>query len=199
MKNTRKKFAVPDRTLLLVLVIAFSGCLAGDVDEPRLEQSRALIKSFGMQLKSELKKGLEEGGAVQAISVCKDVAPQIASQISRQSGAKVSRTSLRYRNPGNAPEPWQSAVLQAFEEQAAAAQTNTPLEHFATETDGTVRYMLAIRTDGVCLACHGNVTAPALLQGLQDEYPHDRAVGYELGDIRGAFSVTWPAGSDSEH
>ena len=192
MQKTQRKFSAPDKVLLFALAIAFSGCLAGDVGDPRLEQSRELVKSFGMQLKGELKKGLEDGGAVQAIRVCKNVAPQIASQISRQSGAKVSRTSLRYRNPANAPETWQADALKYLEQQATSAQAGAPLEFFTTEDDGTFRYMRAILTEGVCLACHGDVTAPALLESLQSEYPHDRAVGYELGDVRGAFSITWP-------
>ena len=195
MKNVRRKFSVPEKALLFSLVIACSGCLAGDVEDPILEQSRALVKSFGMQLKAELKKGLEDDGAVQAIRVCKDVAPLIASQISRHSGAKVSRTSLRYRNPANAPEPWQAQLLKEFDEQARGAETSAPIERLVEEPDGTVRYMLAIRTEGVCLACHGSVTAPSLQESLQVEYPHDRAVGYQLGEVRGAFSVTWPPGA----
>lgn len=197
MDRTRRKFAARDGLLVLLLAVAFSGCLAGDADNEMLERSRGLAKSLGMQLKGQLKTGLEDGGAVQAIGICKDVAPQIASEISRQSGAKVTRTSLRYRNPSNAPEPWQADVLKDFERQAAAAADTGPLEHFETEADGRVRYMLAIRTESVCLACHGAAIAPVLKESLDAEYPHDQAVGYNLGDVRGAFSVSWPAGTSS--
>jgi hypothetical protein len=103
------------------------------------------------------------------------------------------RTSLRFRNPGNAPEPWQARVLGQFEQQAKDAPAAMPLEHFERAADGSARYMLAIRSDGVCLACHGAAVPAALQQTLQSDYPHDRATGYALGDIRGAFSVTWPA------
>jgi len=27
---------------------------------------------------------------------------------------------------------------------------------------------------------------------LQEEYPFDRATGYTLGKLRGAFSIVWP-------
>lgn len=190
-------------------LVAFSaaGCLAvgadntnpdpskvvqSNPDHVQLEQSRALVQTFGMQLKSELKGALEQGGPVQAVRVCKDIAPRIASELSRQSGAKVARTSLRYRNPGNAPESWQSNVLRDFDKQAAASDTTSPLEYFAAEDDGSFRYMRAIPADGICLACHGQVLAPQLQESIETNYPHDKATGYSTGDIRGAFSVTWP-------
>jgi len=161
-------------------------------DQVQLEQSRALVRSFGMQLKGELKDALEQGGPVQAVRICKDIAPRIGSELSRQSGAKVARTSLRYRNPGNAPEPWQSNVLRDFDKKAAASATTLPIEYFAVEDDGSFRYMRAIPADGVCLACHGQVLAPQLQEVIATDYPHDRATGYSSGEVRGAFSVTWP-------
>jgi hypothetical protein len=53
--------------------------------------------------------------------------------------------------------------------------------------------MKAIPTGAVCLACHGQTLAPEIQEALDTDYPHDRARGYELGQIRGAFSITWPA------
>ncbi len=185
------------KTLLVSISAAlFVACLQA-ADDPRLEESRALVQSFGVSLQSELKKGLAEGGAVGAISVCKDKAPQIASELSRLSGAKVRRTSLRFRNPANAPEPWETSVLLEFEQQANTAEPTAPLEHFVREADGTIRYMAVIRTGGVCLACHGTPLSPELGAILDADYPHDRARGYALGDIRGAFSVTWPPSDDA--
>lgn len=187
----------PSHYLRIPVILLIAGCSTVSVDNPELDQttldeSRSLAKSFGMRLKSELKRGLETGGPVTAIRVCKDLAPQIASELSRQSGAKVTRTSLRYRNPGNAPEPWQTRVLNDFDYRAADSGTDVPLEYAARESDGSIRYMLAIRAGGMCLSCHGAVIVPKMQEIIDREYPHDRAVGYRAGDIRGAFSVTWP-------
>ncbi|MGB5333089.1 MAG: DUF3365 domain-containing protein [Woeseiaceae bacterium] len=185
------------RTLLVLPAAAlFAGCLQAQ-EQPSLEESRALVQSFGAALQSELKKGLAEGGPVSAISVCKDRAPQIASDLSRRSGAKVRRTSLRFRNPANAPEPWEKRVLLEFERQANVAEAATALEHFDQDADGTIRYMAAIKTAPVCLACHGAPLAADLDDILDADYPHDRARGYALGDVRGAFSVTWPSSDDA--
>jgi len=162
-------------------------------DDALMEKSRNLARAFGAELKNELRSSLENGGPVAAIAVCRDQAPRIASQLSRSSGAKLRRTSLRFRNPGNAPEPWEARVLGEFEASAVSGDGEQPLEYFAREEDGTIRYMAAITTGGVCLACHGATLASEISEQLDADYPFDQARGYALGDIRGAFSVTWPA------
>jgi len=186
------KVAAHNVILVAVATALAGGCSPVRAENPQLEKSRLLVQSFGASLQAELKKGLAEGGPSQAVAVCKDRAPQLASELSRQSGAKVSRTSLRYRNPANAPEPWQVKVLQGFESQKGAHEVAAVQEYVLEEDDGTMRYMSEIRTGAICLACHGKSLAAELDARLEADYPYDRARDYELGEIRGAFSVTWP-------
>ncbi len=159
-------------------------------EDPLLEASRALAQRFGQELQTELKAALVNGGPVAAVSVCRDVAPRIASALSRETGAKIGRTSLLLRNPINAPEPWQANVLTQYF-QPTVLTTDKRVEYFARSGDD-VRYMQAIRTGGLCLTCHGQNLDDALLEQLEADYPHDQARGYELGALRGAFSITWP-------
>ncbi len=179
---------------LPVLLLAAVAMAAHADEDPRLEQSREVVKAFAGQLKGELQAAMAAGGPVAAIRVCKDVAPAVASELSREHGAKVSRTSLKVRNSANLPADWQSKVLQEFDELAAGA--DKPPEHFEARSDGQFRYMQAIPTGGVCLACHGSELPADVQVLLEEEYPHDRARGYAPGDIRGAFSVVWPATKD---
>lgn len=199
----RKERKVSYRTFVNVagifVLLLIGGTVLGTdsgADEALLTESRSITKSFGSRLKSELVAGMSEGGPTAAIGVCKDVAPQIASELSRHSGANVSRTSLRFRNPANAPEPWQAEVLARFETQSAGADASAPLEYFEQVPDGTTHYMKAIRTGPVCLACHGSALSDDIRAALDEQYPFDRARGYQEGDIRGAFSVTWPASAE---
>ncbi|NNF41121.1 MAG: DUF3365 domain-containing protein [Woeseiaceae bacterium] len=185
MQHVARKIVIG--TVAAALLLAAPGV----ADSTRLAASRELAQAFGASLKQELQEALEQGGAAAAVQVCKDRAPQIASELSRQSGAKVRRTSLRFRNPANAPEPWETAVLDAFDRDAAYAD-GEPLEYFQEDSFGSARYMAAIRTGPVCLVCHGAAVADTLDERLAIDYPHDRARGYALGDVRGAFSVTWP-------
>jgi hypothetical protein len=52
--------------------------------------------------------------------------------------------------------------------------------------------MKAIPTAAVCLVCHGETVEGALGEKIKALYPQDRATGYRLGDIRGAFTITQP-------
>lgn len=180
----------PHPVAAYALTVLFTCIMAvACADEPtELEKSREITARFAAELQSALQEAMAAGGPVAAISVCKDVAPQIASRLSRESGAKVSRTSLRFRNPGNAPEPWQSAVLKAFDAHNGTAPAEDYFERFG---NNGARYMKPIPTGGLCLACHGEELDDSVRAVLDEEYPHDRARGYQLGDIRGAFSITW--------
>jgi hypothetical protein len=62
------------------------------------------------------------------------------------------------------------------------------------EKDGSkqFRFMKAIPTGEVCLACHGSSIAPAIAATLDEAYPDDQARGYKLGDVRGAFTLSKP-------
>jgi Protein of unknown function (DUF3365) len=168
---------------------ALSAQQADDRADPLVAESRALASELGARLRAALAEALANGGPAGAIAVCKDVAPRIAAELARRSGAKIGRTSMRTRNPANAPEPWQAEVLQDFE--SAGAERSTELEYFARQS-GTARYMRAIFAEGVCLVCHGESLAPDVREALGADYPHDAATGYRAGDLRGAFVVVWP-------
>jgi len=161
----------------------------------RIDTARVASKSFMTQLKSELQAAMKAGGPVRAIEVCHARAPAIAAQISEQNGWRVARTSLKPRNPANAPDAWERAVLEKFEARKAAGEPLAKMEYSeVVERDGQrqFRYMKAIPAGQVCLNCHGRSIAPAVKAKLDELYPQDRARGYAQGDIRGAFTITQP-------
>lgn len=147
------------------------------------------------QLGSALKQALAESGPEGAISVCRDTAPMLAASLSRQTGWKVSRVSLKTRNPLiGQPDAWEQQVLHGFDEAAAAARNPSQLQHAEIVTEPTgrfFRYMKALPVKPLCLTCHGTeTTIPASVQArLQKEYPNDRATGYYAGQVRGAVTI----------
>ena len=175
----------------LLLIIAPGLAWSGD-ESALLSKSREVTADYATQLKAALQESMANGGPVASIEVCSKLAPQLASDLSRASGAKVRRTSWRFRNPGNAPSDWEAQALIHLE--ATGEQ-----EFFAISPDGSARYLKAIPTGPVCLACHGETLAPDIQQQLNDAYPHDRATGFAVGDLRGAFSIAWPREQASGH
>jgi len=165
-------------------------------DTAWVDQSRQLAMQLGGQLKGELSKAIAEGGPVAAINVCYLRAPEIAAQLSQASGARVGRTALRVRNPSNAPDELERSVLEQFSTDLGSGLVDRPLEAVFEIRRGDAverRYMRAIPTDALCLTCHGKTIAPELAAAIARDYPKDQATGFEQGQLRGAFSVVWPA------
>ena len=49
--------------------------------------------------------------------------------------------------------------------------------------------MKAIPTAEACLACHGHAVESELAALIDQYYPEDQARGFEVGDLRGAFTL----------
>jgi len=169
---------------------------AGEVDA-RLRESRELTRQFQQRLKTELETAIAHGGPVAAIATCRERAPAIAAELSAASGASVSRTAMRVRNPANAPLPWQREAMARFEQRMAAGEPADKLELFETPAGEGARYLKAIPTGPLCLTCHGGNLAADVRSALRDMYPQDAATGFAAGDLRGAFSVVWPAETEA--
>jgi hypothetical protein len=50
--------------------------------------------------------------------------------------------------------------------------------------------MKAIAMGEVCLVCHGSNLAPEVAENIERLYPEDQARGFELGELRGAVTIT---------
>lgn len=159
--------------------------------DDRVEASRAITAEFQKTLGGALKSAMAEGGPVSAIGVCAELAPAIASRMSAESGASVSRTALRLRNPENAPDADLVEVLEQLRARVESAES-LPIEYFGSNPRGGVRYLRAIVLEPLCVTCHGTVLAPDLAAAVTARYPGDRATGFEPGELRGAFLIDWP-------
>ena len=159
-------------------------------------QARMLIQDFTQRLQGELKGAMKDGGPVAAVAICKDKAPGIADSLSQQSGWQIGRTSLKPRNvERNSPDLWEQRVLRQFEDRARIGEnpnTITYAEVVQEKGGRSYRFMKAIPTSEVCLACHGKKINPEIAAALDASYPQDQARGYEAGDLRGAFSLKKP-------
>ena len=162
-----------------------------DNDQMALKkEARQLVARFAGQLKPQLKEALQSGGPAHAISVCAEVAPAIAQNLSLESGWIVRRASDKNRNPAAVADSWEQARIDAFKTEVLANET-LGLEYSEQTTEG-FRYAKAQLTEGLCLTCHGKQLADSTIKALNAFYPSDRAQGYELGEVRGIFSLTKP-------
>lgn len=154
------------------------------------QEARQLVQAFAGELKPRLLAAMKEGGPTHAIEICASAAPSIAEELSEKSGWNVSRVSLKQRNQDRAqPDQWERSQLQDFEGRQRAGESPAQI-NTSEVVEGRFRYMQAQGVEGVCLACHGEAIAPAVQDTLNRFYPHDQATGYELGEIRGAITLS---------
>lgn len=162
--------------------------LTSEQQQQLLIDARLKTQSFAKQLKNTLKKSITQNGFEAAIDACQLQAPLIAQQQSLTDW-KVKRTSLKVRNPNNQADSWEHNTLLEFEERILSGETIKTIETLEL-VEGQLRYMKAIPTQQLCTACHGTAITPDLRATLTQRYPLDQATGFELGQLRGAFSLT---------
>ncbi len=178
-----------------MLIISSSSAETIPAVSPYIKQSHEAVKALGGALKQTLMATISKQGANAAINICSIEAMPITEQVSLNNNITIHRTSLKYRNINNAPSEWEQQVLIQFQtrkengEQLKAMEFS---EFITVDNNLEFRYMKAIPTNKPCLTCHGNNIEPSINSKLLELYPNDKATGFEVGDIRGAFSVTIP-------
>lgn len=193
--------------LIVTLTLLLTACATTETStetkveaaQPKqIEESRAVAKTLGTQLGGKLKEAITANGPAEAVSVCKTIAPQIAADLSRQTGWKVSRVGTRARNAETGtPNAWQAEALASFATRMKQGEKADTMEFAEVVTDASgkhLRYAKAIAIQPLCLTCHGPAdTIPEGVKArLRTEYPLDQATGYREGELRGAIVITRP-------
>jgi cytochrome c553 len=151
-------------------------------------------QQLAMQTKTELgsnmKASLKEKGTDATIDFCKTRAAPIAREMSEKLDAQISRVSDRPRNPANAANDRERAVMQQFADAIARGEKPGAVVH--DDGDRMIGYYPVV-TNGMCLQCHGQPGTdirPSTMAILREEYPDDRATGYGPDELRGIFVVS---------
>lgn len=183
---------------LVLLALTAPACATKAPNEAaqtqHLEESRKTAQEFMQTLGGALKKQLETGGAESAIGVCKQIAPALAAEYSKD-GRVVKRVSLKARNKmQGTPDAWEKETLEGFDKAQRKGKPVDTMEAsmMSSDADGRwFRYMKAIPTQPMCLQCHGKPAdiSAGVKAMLTKEYPEDEATGYSVGEIRGAISI----------
>lgn len=178
--------------LLAAIALLLPAAPTQGSDDEALTRARSAAQELATVLKSRLTKELEAGGPLAAAKVCSEVAQTIAAAHSRD-GVTVRRVSVRWRNPADRPDDWEAARLAEMEAAVAAGEAPAEVAERQTEEGVEVlRYLQPIRVGELCLTCHGDPATfpPDLARLLAERYAADKAVGYRVGDLRGAVAVT---------
>ncbi|HHM20938.1 MAG TPA: DUF3365 domain-containing protein [Bacteroidetes bacterium] len=163
---------------------------AGNKEKVYLEKGKKIAQATFAVLGGQLQAALKEGGVSKAVQYCNLAAYPLVDSLSRVHQADIRRTSLKVRNPKNAPTPEEKAILQQYEKTAKEGGPLKPV--VKEENDHTIAFYAPIKVNAFCIQCHG---VPG--QTLKEEdysvikklYPDDKAIGYSDGNLRGMWSI----------
>jgi len=202
----------PARLLLLLLV---SGLLRAapltpitelkftwvDPDDPAVAAIRqageSAIQLVGNRLILEVNQVLAAKGAEEAIEVLhlKTLTLPPAGP-GKPSITAVRRTSLKVRQPANAPDNADLAALMSIQKELMDGNNPPKLLLQRIEAAGTTpeewRVYRPISVMSSCVVCHGPVDTllPSVKAKLERLFPEDKAVNYAAYDWRGVIRVS---------
>jgi hypothetical protein len=142
-------------------------------------------------MRSGLASTLKDSPAEPTVETFKEVCKPVgmrAKQLSQENSWQVKQIATKYRNRAHAPDNLHSVM-------ALAKFKNDPelMGFWQPETiDGKkgTRYYRRINVEASCLACHGGKNSRP--QFIKDKYPQDLAFDFQVGDLRGMYSVFIP-------
>ncbi len=157
--------------------------------EEYLHRGSQLAGTTFVHLSSALSNAMQSGGVQNAVQYCNLYAQTLVDSLSQLHNAKIRRTSLKVRNPANAPTPAELAVLQAYQEEI---DSGIELKPKVIRFGQKVAYYAPIMMQGMCLKCHGTEQLDidaSDLNYIRKLYPEGKATGYKLGAFRGMWSI----------
>lgn len=184
--------------LIAILVLAVAGAVAvgagADAEVAALTRARELTDRLTGALMPRLQQEITAHGTAAALTTCAEVAQPLTVEAAGE-GASLRRVSLRARNPADTPDEFERRVLEELAAQHAQGVLPPERHEIVAGPEGReLRYFKPIVIQPLCLRCHGEAASlePEVRARLAELYPHDVAVGYRPGDLRGAVSVRIP-------
>jgi len=189
-RSVNTKYNIITALLLVALLMALAYnsyrreqalILKGAVDNARTI-SRQIIETRDYLSKSVTSEPEHNENLIPQVA-----ATRVALQLTRDTNFYVRQVSLRYRNPDNRPDSFETAQLTAFRDTKAGETWQV------TKDKGkqSLRYLIPMVADESCLVCHGSYdTAPGF---VQRRFPRGHfSYGYKVGEVIGAVSVSVP-------
>lgn len=146
------------------------------------EISGKLLQKLGGELKSQM----QNSGAVNALHFCSQNALTLTEQVGKESNVTIKRITQKNRNPINRASASENALMEEIEASLKKGEkiSQQKLVH-------SNRYYKPILINNeACLKCHGNLDPQSpLAKEIKTLYPEDKALGYQMGDLRGLIRI----------
>lgn len=150
---------------------------------------------YALTTKAVLGKNLmgtiQKKGTLEALSFCNERAYPLTDSMAVVHNASIKRVSDKPRNPNNKANAEELGYINTFKQVVANKEEASPI---VKEMDNKVKVYYPITTNTMCLQCHGkpNETIEnSTLTKIKSLYPKDKAIGYNVNEVRGIWSITF--------
>lgn len=158
------------------------------------DTSLAITKQAFEALSSVLMQQIKSNGHAAAVAFCNEQALPMTEALAAQHGISLKRVAVRYRNPANAANNYEQALLAEWEPLVQKLQQPSP--RLVDAGDSLHWYGAITIPNPRCLDCHGLLAEgdlfPETHAAIKALYPNDQAVNFELGDLRGLWKISYP-------
>jgi cytochrome c553 len=161
------------------------------VDLTPLEYGKELALKTKSVLGKNLMKAINSQGTEHALSFCSTRALHLTDSVAQTLNASIKRVSDQNRNPKNNANTDELRYIKSVKALIARGDEPKPT---ITEKNGKMIGYYPILANQMCLQCHGQPNKDVksgTLAKIMSLYPNDKALGYESGDLRGIWAVSF--------
>lgn len=156
-----------------------------------IEKGMNIAKNSGKTLKGKLSAAIKSGGLQNGVTTCNNIAQKIMDSLSIVHNAKIKRTTMKLRNPTDAPDHQELSMMSEYNKLFNEGKKLKPV---VRQYNDSIRFYAPIFIEDVCLKCHGIIGENIKQENynlIKKHYPRDEAIDYKLGDLRAIWSVTF--------
>jgi len=185
-------------TLLIATAIFVASCSSQQQKAAELSQS---IDTFALLLKgdtisaqvqkvllSNVMQAIKAGGPEYAVTFCNERAMPLTDSLAKANNCMIQRVSDKYRNPANKLTEYDQEIWKQL-------NSSTPANPVLVAENGKMVFYKPIKIAmASCLTCHGTAGKEInekTAKIISEKYPNDLATGYEEGDLRGLWKITF--------
>jgi cytochrome c553 len=158
---------------------------------PNSERGLQYALSTKAILGKNLMGKIQKEGTIAALQFCNEKAYPLTNSMSVYHNATIKRVSDKPRNPNNKANIEELKMIDIFKNDVKNNKDSKPI---VVESSNNVNVYYPIKTNSMCLQCHGipkSQVAENTFSEIKKLYPNDKAMGYDINQIRGIWNVSF--------
>lgn len=158
---------------------------------PNSERGLQYALSTKAVLGKNLMGKIQKEGTIAALQFCNEKAYPLTDSMSVYHNATIKRVSDKPRNPKNKANLEELKMIDVFKNDVKNNKDSAPI---VVESSKIVNVYYPIKTNSMCLQCHGepkSEVAENTFSEIKKLYPNDKALGYDINQVRGIWNVSF--------